>query len=39
MEMEMENNLLGKICTNCTLAAIGLVSLVILATLIWVSVL
>jgi hypothetical protein len=35
----MEKNLFGKICTNCTLAAIGLVSIVIVATLIWVSVL
>ena len=35
----MEKSLFGKICTNCTLAAVGLISLVILATLIWVSVL
>jgi len=35
----MEKNLLGKICTNCTLVAIGLISLVIVATLIWVSML
>ncbi len=39
MEMEMEKNLLGKICTNCTLAAFGLISLVILATRSWVLVL
>jgi len=35
----MEKNLFGKICTNCTLAAIGLVSLVIVGTLVWVSML
>jgi len=35
----MEKSLFGKICTNCTLAVLGLVSLLILAILIWVSVL
>ena len=39
MEMEKEKSLLGKVCTNCTLAAFGVISLIILATLIWVSVL
>ena len=29
-------NSFGKICTNCTVAAISLVSIIILATLIWV---
>ncbi len=29
--------LLGKICVNCTAAAVGLISLITLATLIWVS--
>lgn len=28
-------NILGKICINCTAAAIALVSLITLATLIW----
>ena len=30
-------NLLGKICVNCTVAAVTLMSLITLATLIWVS--
>ncbi len=34
----MEKSLFSKICTNCTLAAVGLISLIIVATLIWVSV-
>jgi len=32
-------NVLGKICVNCTAAAIGLISVITAATLIWVSVL
>lgn len=29
--------ILGKICVNCTMAAIGLLSLITLLTLVWVS--
>ena len=32
-------NIIGKFCVNCTAAAIGLISLITLATLLWVSML